>query len=128
MESVKVHNKEARLHQFVSTAGGRHTRTLKPGVNLVPKHVVEQMKGNAVFMGHVTEGRIVIEEGTVPEAATKSLDGLKPLEAVKLVQDTLDVEQLIAWKTNAKTLAPKVLSAIDNQLAKIDAMAGDKKE
>lgn len=121
MDTVKVKNNEPRLHQFVAVTGGkREVRTLKPGVNLVPKPVVEEWKKLKVFQSHLELKHLEIE-GDIDGAVADSLDGMKVLDAVKLVNDTLDVAQLEKWKTTTKV--GRIAAAIDTQLAKIDATA-----
>lgn len=133
MNAIKVEVNEPRLQQFVYVVkgGGRETRTLRPGVNLVPKDVVDQMRKNVAFMAKTQPGSksnaregdpdsaVTIHDGELPAEAATTLEGMKVGDAMKLVYDTLDKSQLEAWKATAKSA--RVLAAIDNQLVKIDA-------
>ena len=101
-------------------------RTLKPGVNLVPRETVDAMRDSVVVKSWLKDGWLVIDEATkLPSTIHQSLDGLKVPEAVALVKDTLDVALLEKWR-ETPNLAPKVLAAIDNQLAEIDKHGGEK--
>ena len=136
MTNVRVKVNEARLQQFVSVKKvgedekgkalyTRETRTLRPMTNLVPREVVEQMRQNVPFMAKVRAGLITIEDGDLPAEALTSLDHLKPVDAVKLVQETVDKDQLETWRATAKG---RVLAAIDTQIVKIDETLNEKKE
>lgn len=141
MTTVRVRVNEARLQQFMylkeigKDAKGkplysRELRTLRPMTNLVPKEIVDQMRQNVAFMAKTMPGSktnpalgdnepaITIEDGDLPAETATTLDGMKALDAVKLVQETVDKGQLETWKLTAKG---KVLAAIDTQLVKIDA-------
>lgn len=140
MTTVRVRVNEARLQQFMylkkvgEDAKGkalysRELRTLRPMTNLVPKEVVDQMRENVAFMAKTKPGSksnpapgdnepaITIEDGDLPAETATTLDGMKTLDAVKLVQETVDKTQLETWKATAKG---KVLAAIDTQMLKID--------
>lgn len=119
MQTVKVKNTQARLLQ-VTDPVTKKVRTLKPGVNLVEPHIVEAARKVAVFETWVREGWLEIEAAPVDAKVARDLSGMKVTEAVKLVTETYDVEQLVAWKSSAN-LAARVLAAIDNQIAAIDA-------
>jgi len=136
MTNVRVKVNEARLQQFVfvkkvgedekgKALYTRETRTLRPMTNLVPREVVEQMRQNVPFMAKVRAGLITIEDGDLPAEALTSLDHLKPVDAVKLVQETVDKDQLETWRATAKG---RVLAAIDTQIVKIDETLNEKKE
>lgn len=137
MKTVKVVNNQSRLVNIMEPgpmlvgADGKErrqpaskVRTLKPGINLVPPDVLAFNRETVVFKALEAEGKIVIEE-EVDEAIGKSIAGMKPVDAVKLVQATLDTKMLTVWQDDAST-PPKVLAAIATQLEKIEAMGGKK--
>lgn len=137
MQTVKVRNTQARLVNIMDPgpmimgADGKskrspsvNVRTLKPGVNLVPKETVEFNRSNVVFKHLEDTGAIVVEE-EVGEDIAKSVASMKPADAVKLVQQTLDVVLLERWQSDPAT-SPKVLAAIATQLEKIESMGPQK--
>lgn len=116
MNTVKITNTQARLMQIGDP--DRSPRFLKPGVNLVPQATYDKVSKEVGFKSWVADGSIKVD--TKPTAATTaSLADMKPVEAAKLVAETLDVLQLEAWKQAESR--PKVLAAIDTQLAAIEA-------
>lgn len=115
MNTVKIVNTQARLMQIADP--DRSVRFLKPGVNLVPKATYDKVSKEVGFAAWVAQGHVRVEQ--VEGATTKSLADMKPADAAKLVAETLDVGQLETWKESESR--PKVLAAIDTQLAAIEA-------
>jgi len=120
MEAVKVINNRPRLFHVSEPGGlGRKARIIKPGVNLIERPLFDKLSKEIAFIEWVKAGDLTIELGATTMGTLKSLGELKPLDAVKLVTETLDVQLLEAWK--AAEARPKVLASIDTQLATIEA-------
>lgn len=116
MNTVKIVNTQARLMQIGDPDRG--VRFLKPGVNLVPQATFDKVSKESGFKSWLAKGWVEVD--TKPTTATvASLADMKPAEAAKLVAETLDVQQLETWKESESR--PKVLAAIDTQLAAIEA-------
>jgi hypothetical protein len=77
-------NKEARLHHIGDLL------SLMPGTNEVDPAVWAKCKEIAVTRHHV-------EAGTLVERAESSLKDFKPEQAIKLVNETVDVALLERW-------------------------------
>jgi hypothetical protein len=109
---------------------------LPPGLSLVKKEVWDQAKANpnvAVLLKMAIPpspapeanpervGRMILVEGqVVPDESP--LRGLKPVQAMEMVTETLDTTTLRAWLTDEARA--EVRKAIEKQIATIEAPAG----
>ena len=113
--AIVVTNKQARLVQLGDLV------SLRPGANTIDPEAWEKFKGTVVVRSLLREKLLVV--GKVVDASVPaSLAKLRPVEAIKLVAETLDRKQIERW-ADAEERAP-IVAALREQLTKLREAAG----
>lgn len=101
--------------QKATTKGATQSDTiaLKPGVNVVTKAQLEELKKNDIFIHRLETGTYQVDE----KVAGDSIQGLQANHAIDLVQETLDRNILRKWLVDENR--KNVREAIDAQLEKV---------
>lgn len=133
MKTIVITWKEARHHTIGAQAAGKDAKgtevsghgriRLSPGANVVSYDDWQAAKKLRIIKHFIDAGQLI--EGAVVDGEGKSLAEMKPAEAIKLINETLDKARLTGWLESEDRA--QVRTAIERRIALIDSQRRDEK-